>query len=84
MAEITYYAMLRDGSQLRAPAGLVRRVVDEEGVADEGLKRDLTWGPSPLLVESERGDLTYQFVQISAGEAADIIERFKERRDPAQ
>jgi len=80
MSEITYYAMLRDGSHLKTPAGLVRRVVDEEGVADEGLKHDLTWGPSPLLVESERGDLTYEFVRISEGEAAAIIERFREQR----
>jgi hypothetical protein len=79
MAEITYYAMLRDARQLKSPAGLVRRIVDEEGVADEGLKRDLTWGPSPLLVESERGDLTYDFVQISEDEAAQIIQRFRER-----
>ena len=74
MAEITYFAMLRDGDQLTAPVGLARRIVDEEGVADEGLKRDLTWGPTPLLAESERGDLTYDFVEVSAAEAERVVE----------
>lgn len=84
MAETTYYAMLRDTRQMKTPAGLLRRIVDEEGVADEGLKRDLSWGPSPLLVESERGDLTYEFVQVSEEEAAEIIERFREQRGAEQ
>jgi hypothetical protein len=83
MTAITYYAMLRDSDQQKTPTGLMRRIVDEEGVADEGLRRDLTWGPSPLLVESERGDLTYEFVQISEAEAARITERLRERWGPA-
>lgn len=76
---ITYYAMYLGGRTDEEPTGLVRRREQEGALADEGLRRDLTWSPTPLIAGWQRGDMTVELVEISADQAAPLIERFRER-----
>jgi hypothetical protein len=73
-----YYAMLLAGDTPDEPSGVARRRVPENGsVHDEAFKRNLSWDHTPLIAAAERGDMTFEFVEISADEAERIIERFK-------
>jgi len=77
---ISYYAILRDGDTLDRPAGLARRTSTPEGRLDETLRRDLTWKRDSAIYEWERGEeLGAELVAISAAEAAELIERFREK-----
>jgi hypothetical protein len=79
MAEhITYYAIVRGGNGMDAATGLVRRRVAAEGRIDESLNRDLSWQASSALFEWEMNDVSGRvLVEISAAEAAELIERFR-------
>jgi hypothetical protein len=79
MAEdTTYYAIVRGGNGLDAATGLVRRRVADEGRIDESLDRDLRWQASSALFEWEMNDVSGRaLVEISAAEAAELIERFR-------
>ena len=79
MAEhISYYALVRGGNEMDAATGLVRRRVTTEGRIDESLGRDLRWQPSSALFEWEMNDVSARkLVEISAPEAAELIERFR-------
>ena len=77
---ISYYAILRDGDTPDRPSGLARRTSTPEGRLDETLRRDLTWKRDSAIYEWERGEeLGTELVGISAAEAAELIERFRER-----
>ena len=39
--------------------------------------RDLTWEFSPELISAERGDLQYQFIEVTEDEANQIVERIR-------
>jgi len=79
MAEkITHYAIIDEYSNRDRPAGVLRRVENDEGEIDEVFSRNLKWEFSPLLYAAERGDLTNEFVPISEEEAARIVERIRE------
>jgi hypothetical protein len=59
---------------------LFRRTYTEEGgKRDEAFTRDLIWKRSPSLVSAERGDLQYEFVEISADEANRLMEQLQAR-----
>ena len=82
MAEkITYYAIIDEFSNRDRPAGVLRRVENDEGEIDEVFSRNLKWEFSPLLYSAERGDLSNEFVPISEEEAARIVERIRELAD---
>jgi hypothetical protein len=75
-----YYAVVDDRSSRDQPAGLFRRTYTEEGgKRDEAFTRDLIWKRSPSLVSAERGDLQYEFVEISADEANRLMEQLQAR-----
>jgi hypothetical protein len=76
--EVTYYAVVDDLSSRERPAGVFRRTYTQDGGrSDEVFTRDLTWEFSPELVSAERGDLQYEFVEITTDEANQIVERIR-------
>ena len=78
MAEkITYYAIIDEFTNRDRPAGVFRRVENDEGEIDEVFSRNLRWEFSPLLYSAERGDLANDFVPISEEEANRIVERIR-------
>jgi hypothetical protein len=77
---ISHYAILRDGDTPDRPSGLARRTSTPKGRLDETLRRDLTWKRDSAIYEWERGEeLGAELVEISAAEAAELIERFREK-----
>jgi len=76
---VTYYEIiLADGSG-DDPAGLARRRSDHGAVVDEMLRRDLSWQTDSVIVEWNRGDSVEELREISAEEAARLVERFRRR-----
>ena len=73
----TYYAIIDEFTSRDHPAGVLRRVENDEGEIDEVFSRDLKWEFSPLLYSAERGDLANDFVPISEEEANRIVERIR-------
>lgn len=80
MNQVIYYAIIDNDSSRTEPAGLVRRrVLDDGGIRDEALGRDLNWHPTPLIVEWKRAESEDDLVQISGDEASRVMNRFRER-----
>jgi hypothetical protein len=76
--KVTYYAVLDDLSSREQPAGVFRRTYTEDGGrSDEVFTRDLDWEFSPELISAERGDLQYEFIEITETEANEIVERIR-------
>lgn len=71
--KITYYAIIDESSSRDHPAGVLRRVENDEGEIDEVFSRNLKWEFSSLLYSAEHGDLTNDFTEISEGEAEQIV-----------
>ena len=82
--KITFYAITDEFSSRDRPAGVLRRVENEEGEIDEVFSRNLKWEFSPLLYGAERGDLANEFVPISEEEASRIVERIRGLADPGE
>jgi hypothetical protein len=75
---ITFYAIVDDLSSRELPAGVLRRVYFESGGRrDEAFSKDLKWERTAMLVSSERGDLQYDFIEITEGEADQIVARIR-------
>jgi hypothetical protein len=73
-----YYALLLAGETPAGPSGLARRIVrDNGGLRDEAVTRDLSWARTPLIAAAERGDMTFELVEITAEEAERVIEGFR-------
>ena len=76
--KVTYYAVLDDLSSREQPAGVFRRTYTEDGGrSDEVFTQDLDWEFSPELISAERGDLQYEFIEITETEANEIVERIR-------
>jgi hypothetical protein len=74
----TYYAIVDDLSSREQPAGILRRVYFESGGRrDEAFSQNLAWERTSLLVSSERGDLQYEFIEITEDEANQIVARIR-------
>jgi hypothetical protein len=54
---------------------VLRRGCRDGGRRDEAFTRDLTWHRSSLLICAERGDLENEFLEITAQEAARLVDR---------
>ena len=77
-AKVTYYAVVDDLSSRQRPAGVFRRTYTEDGGrSDEAFTQNLIWEFSPALVSAERGDLQNEFIEITEGEANQIVERIR-------
>ena len=81
--KITYYAIIDEFTNRDHPAGVLRRVENDEGNVDEVFSRNLKWEFSPLLYSAERGDLANDFAPISEEEAGRIVERIRGLADPS-
>jgi hypothetical protein len=75
--KITYYAIVDEISSRERPAGVLRRVENDEGEVDEVFSRNLRWEFSPLLYSAERGDLANEFVPVGEEEAERIVARIR-------
>jgi len=73
----TYYAMIDDHSSLEEPAGVLRRVADENSEYDEAFTRALKWERSWSLYSYERGNMDVKFHEISEAEAQEIVGRIR-------
>ena len=81
--KITFYAIVDGESARDRPLGLLRRLeFDRGGFTDEGLRRDFSWDFTPLIVEWERGDFSYELVKVSHEQASKIIEYFRDKWGP--
>jgi hypothetical protein len=82
MAEkVSYYAVIGVGRTSANPSGLVRRKYTSSGRIDEALNRDLSWKPTSAITQWEYGNLSGELAEISATDAARLIERFREKWD---
>jgi len=77
--KVTYYAVVDDLSSRDRPAGVFRRTYTDGGRSDEVFTRNLNWEFSPELISAERGDLQYEFIEITEDEANQIVERIRAR-----
>jgi len=78
--ETKYYAIVARGDASSKPTGLARRTTLQDGITDESLRRDLTWGHTSAIVEWNRGEeLTRDLIEVSETEAMEIIDRFREK-----
>jgi len=76
--KVTYLAVIDDLSSRERPAGVFRRTYTEDGGrSDEVFTQDLNWEFSPELISAERGDLQYEFIEITEDEANQIVERIR-------
>lgn len=75
--KITYYAIVDESSSRDHPAGVLRRVENDEGDTDEVFSQNLKWEFSSLLYSAEHGDLTNDFTEITEKEADQIVGRIR-------
>ncbi len=75
--KITYYAMVDDFSSREEPAGVLRRIEDDEGRDDEAFTHEPEVGAQrlPLLLRTRQPDA--EFYEISEDEANRIVERIR-------
>jgi hypothetical protein len=78
--KVIYYAVIDERSSRERPAGLFRRTYTEAGgLRDEAFTTDLTWKNSGTLFSAERGDLQYDFVEITEDEAHQLESQLRAR-----
>jgi hypothetical protein len=75
--KITYYAIVDDFSNRDKPAGVLRRIIDDEGRDDQAFTTNLKWEHSGSLYSYERGNADAEFYEISEDEANRIVERIR-------
>jgi hypothetical protein len=77
---VTYYAVIGQGRTIENPSGVARRRHTAEGPVDESINRGLVWVFTDAIYQQERGEnFGPELVEISAGEAEELIARFRER-----
>jgi hypothetical protein len=81
MAEqITYFAVVGTGRTAADPSGLARRRHTSDGSVDESFTRECAWQFTNAIYQHERGEnFGPDLVEISAEEAAVLVERFRQR-----
>jgi hypothetical protein len=77
--KITYYAIITGGASIDRPQGLLRRLEHDDGFEDEGLRSDLSWIRTPLLVEQDNGSTDEDLVEVSHEQASKIVRYFREK-----
>ena len=76
---VEHYAIIGVGRTMANPSGLARRRFTPSGRVDESLQRDLSWHPTSSITQWEYGNLSGELAAISEAEAAELIERFREK-----
>ena len=77
-----YYASIGGGRTVSNPYGLLRRTEHDDGYEDQALESDLTWHPTPLIIEWEAGNSVYDLVEVTSDQADSILGYF--RQHPGQ
>jgi len=77
--EVSHYAIVGGGRTVANPSGLARRKYTPSGRIDEALGRDLSWKPTSAITQWEYGNLSGELVEISEADAAQLVERFREK-----
>jgi hypothetical protein len=75
--KITYYAIVDDFSSRDEPAGVLRRIIDDEGRDDQAFTTNLKWEHSGSLYSYERGNADAEFYEITEDEANQIVDRIR-------
>lgn len=75
--KITYYAMVDDFSSRDEPAGVLRRIQDDEGQDDQAFTTALKWEHTGSLYSYERGSRDSELYVISEEEADRIVARIR-------
>lgn len=77
---VRYYAIIGRGRTLDNPSGLARRTSVGGIPVDESLRRDMSWGDTTAIAEWDRGEeLARDLIEISEADAAQLMERFREK-----
>ena len=76
---LEYYAIIGVGRTLANPSGLARRRFISTGRVDESLQRDLNWHPTSSITQWEYGNLPGELAPITAADAMELVERFREK-----
>ena len=77
---IKYYAILGSGRTAENPSGLARRRHTHDGFVDESVNREMEWVFTDAIYQWERGEnFGPELIEISEPQAAELIERFRER-----
>ena len=76
---VSHYAIIGGGRTAANPSGLARRRYTDSGRIDEALSRDLSREPTSAITQWEYGNLSGELVEISDADAAQLIERFREK-----
>ena len=76
---VEHYAIIGVGRTMANPSGLARRRFTPSGRVDESLQRDMSWRPTSSITQWEYGNLSGELAAISEAEAAELIERFREK-----
>jgi hypothetical protein len=75
---VSYYAIVREGTDPQAATGLIRRRLTDEGREDESLRDDMSWQASSALYEWETGDVSgRELVEITEPQAEQLIDSFR-------
>ncbi len=77
--KITFYAIVGRGATVGRPLGLLRRLQYDNGWEDEGLRKDMSWRRTPIIVEWERSSYDNELVEVSHEQASKIFEFFREK-----
>jgi hypothetical protein len=77
--KITFYAVVGRGATVDRPLGLIRRLEYDNGWEDEGLRNDMSWKFTPLLVEYQHGSAEEELVEVSHEQASKIVQYFREK-----
>lgn len=79
--ETKYYAVIGQGRTIENPSGLVRRRPTVDGIVDESIRRDLTWGRTDVFHQIEHGEELGlpELAEISEHDAEELIARFRRR-----
>jgi hypothetical protein len=77
--QITFYAIVGRGATADRPLGLVRRLQFDNGWEDEGLRRDMSWAWTPIIVEWQRSSYDNELVEVSHEQASKIVQYFRQK-----
>jgi hypothetical protein len=78
-SKITYYAIIDGEHPVDRPRGLLRRLEHDDGPEDEGLRRDLSWLQTSLIIEWEHGSADNDLVEVTHEQARRIVRYFQDK-----
>lgn len=80
---VHYFALIPDGGTAENATGLVRRIETKPLPTDEVIGNDLDWHPTEYLYRYWLGHNDQDHVEVSAEFAAQLLERWRAKWQPA-